>query len=116
MEVMNGELLPKLIFRPHESMQVSQQLKQHTAHAEHVSCALYQVLLGLVEVVQTLWARVNSRPGDAGVICNMAWCIGRKGLDKFAQCHTMDACTLCVSPMQTEFQQHCVLHTQCVLV
>ncbi len=89
MELIKGEPPVILIFRPHKSRQVGEQLIQHTAHAEDVSCALDQVLLGLLEVVQTLWACVNSTRNHAGVICNMAWCIGWKGLDRFSQVLTV---------------------------
>ena len=47
------------------------QLIQHKCHAEDVSCALDQVLLGPLEVVETLWACVHRGRHYAGALCNM---------------------------------------------
>ena len=40
---------------PAKGMQASQQLMQHTAHAEHIRCTAHQILPGVVEVLQTFW-------------------------------------------------------------
>ena len=55
---------------PTKGRQASQQPKQHTAHAEHVSRGAYWTLLWLVEVAQTFWACVTREGHKPAILCN----------------------------------------------
>ena len=55
-----------------KSLQVTQQLKEDTAHAEDISCRGDQIFLRLPEVVQTLWACIGWCSNEASPICKSA--------------------------------------------